>query len=462
MYNKSLHIHFIGIGGIGMSGIATILKSQGYTVSGCDNNIKQKTVQKLLKLGCNIYKGNNSNQCRNDTIDIVVYSTAINQQSHEIKWARKQHKFVVHRSLILAELMKQKHAIAVSGSHGKTTISAMISHILFEAGLDPSIIIGGYLKSIDNNAYHGKGSFLVAEADESDKSIENLNASMALINNVDFEHLETYTDINDVKKTFTRFINKLPFYAPVFLCHDNVEVASLRNSISHQVVTYGLSNQADIYATDIIQEKSRSIFLVREKNKQPTHNNFILNLIGKHNIQNALGAIAVCLSTGISLDNCQNALSSFTGVERRFSFCGKTKNGAFIFDDYGHHPHEISKVIEMAKIKKENNKFIMVFQPHRFTRTKGLWNQFIEVLSDPTIDHLVITDIYPASEQPIKNITSKNFVKELQQTRTKLTEYVPKDNACKELQQRIKKVTKKDDILLLQGAGNIDFMIDLL
>ena len=462
MYNKNLHIHFLGIGGIGMSGIAKILKYQGYRVSGCDLNLQQQTVQDLINIGCNVIEGHNSDLCLDDSIDILVYSSAISTSSAEVQRARARGVPTIPRALMLAELMRTKHSIAVAGSHGKTTTTSMVSQILIEAGLNPTVVIGGHLKSISANAQLGNGDFLVAEADESDKSLLHLHATLAIVTNIDLEHLETYKDLDEIKQTFASFLSNLPFYGKAIVCVDCPKIRSLFPMPQIKTIKYGIDNTpqnsselpAEIYATNIELGKMSSTFTVWHKDKEL--GTVTINMPGKHNVLNSLGAIATSLDLDIPFESISNALKNFKGVERRFSYHGKTFKGAEIFDDYGHHPAEIEATLKVAK-KRANGKLQVIFQPHRFSRTHKLWNNFVDLFSNNEIDHLIITDIYPASEQPIIGVTSQKLVSEIKSKSPEtLVSYAPMSQDFESIINEINKTSTKDDLILLLGAGRVN------
>lgn len=466
MYNKNFHIHFLGIGGIGMSGIAKILKYQGYKVSGCDLNLQQQTVQDLINIGCNVVEGHNSDLCLDDNIDILVYSSAISTSSVEVQRARARGVPTIPRALMLAELMRTKHSIAVAGSHGKTTTTSMVSQILIEAGLNPTVVIGGHLKSISANAQLGNGDFLVAEADESDKSLLHLHATLAIVTNIDLEHLETYKDLDEIKQTFASFLSNLPFYGKAIVCVDCPKVRSLFPMPQIKTIKYGIDNTpqnsselpADIYATNIKLEKMNSNFTVWHKDKEL--GTVTINMPGKHNVLNSLGAIATSLDLDIPFESIANALKNFKGVERRFSYHGSTFKGAEIFDDYGHHPAEIEATLKVAK-KRANGKLRVIFQPHRFSRTHKLWDDFVDLFSNNEIDHLIITDIYPASEQPIIGVTSQKLVSEIKSKSPKtLISYSPMSQDFESIIDEINKTSEKNDLILLLGAGRVNQIAD--
>ncbi len=452
MYTKKAHIHFVGIGGIGMSGIAKILTLQGYTVSGCDRDIKQKSVTELKGMGCTIYAGNNTSACHDNNIDILVYSSAIQIQNPEIVAAQKRGIPTISRALMLAELMRTKYSIAIAGSHGKTTTTSLISHILIESNFDPTVIIGGHLINISTNARIGNGNFLVAEADESDRSFLHLQATLALVTNIDLEHLETYSDLNDIKETYVRFFNNLPFYGKAFVCIDDTNIQSILPLPHIKLIKYGLNKDADISAQHLNLRPDHSTFEVT-KQGIPI-GSITLQMPGEHNIQNCLGAVSLCLDIGVPFEAIQKAIANFKGIERRFWYRGTYKD-AEIFDDYAHHPKEVYHALEVAK-KRTKNKLTVIFQPHRYTRTHHLWNDFLEVFSNDAIDHLIITDIYPASENPIKNVSSERFVKELKQFHPSLSvSYIPFDENFKQLHTSITNAIRADDLLLFLGAGKL-------
>lgn len=454
MYRKKVHLHFVGIGGIGMSGIAKILRYQGYTISGCDIDLDQQSIVDLNNIGCSIYEGNNTASCNDHSIDILVYSSAIQAHNPEIVAAQQRNIPTIPRALMLAELMRTKYSIAISGSHGKTTTTSLISHILIETKKDPTVIIGGHLKTISTNAQFGLGDFLVAEADESDKSLIHLQATLAVVTNISAEHLDVYKDVDDIKDTFKQFLNNLPFYGTAIMCIDNANVRSLL-PISHiKTIKYGLDPAADIQAQEVILEPQFSTCKVQH---QGTYlGSLTVPMPGNHNVLNALAATAVCLELEIPFDGIKAALESFKGVERRFSYNG-TYKGAEIFNDYGHHPEEIKNTIEVAKKRKnKKGKLTVVFQPHRYTRTYALWDLFIETLLQSPIDHLIITDIYAASEQAIPEITAHNFVKALLKRHPHFSvAYVPYQEGFSLIQKNLDHLIGPDDLVLFQGAGNV-------
>lgn len=416
MYRKKLHLHFMGIGGIGMSGIAEIVQLQGYTVSGCDANTKGKIIPHLQSIGCTVSEGHAASHI--DEADVLIYSSAVDQNHPEVQAALEKGIPAIPRAIMLAELMRTKYSIAVAGSHGKTTTTSLLSHITMECNKKPTVIVGGILKSISSTATLGKGDLLIAEADESDRSLLYLNPSMAIVTNIDAEHLDTYKDIGDIKETFKNFLGRLPFYGKAFVCIDDEHVRSILPLPHVSTIKYGFSTKADVMADIIDLDKAQSTFDVysnRLKGKMLSGKKKLgrvtLNMPGEHNVANALATIAVCLELDVPFKKIATALSSFKGVERRFEHKGNFR-GAEIFDDYGHHPTEIQKTLTIAQRRKDKNLFV-AFQPHRYTRTEKLWDEFVNIFSSNNnyhINKLYITEIYPASEQPIPNISTETLI----------------------------------------------------
>lgn len=461
MYKKKAHIHFIGIGGIGMSGIATILKNQGYTISGCDSDLDQPSIKMLQAIDCRVYAGNNSAMCHDPSIDVLVYSSAIQAQNPEILAAQKRGIPTIPRAIMLAELMRTKYSLAIAGSHGKTTTTSLISHILIEANVDPTVIIGGHLKTISHNARMGDGDFLVAEADESDRSFLHLYATIAVVTNIDLEHLETYRDLDDIKETFKQFISKLPFYGTAILCIDDENIQSLLPIAYVKTILYGLSPRADWYATNIVLEPDYSTYTLHHKDHENPLGSVTINMPGKHNVLNSLAAIAAARELDIPLSTICKSLQSFKGVDRRFTYRG-TYKGAELFDDYGHHPKEIECTLEVAR-KRSKNRLTVVFQLHRYTRTHKLWDLFIETFLKSSIDHLIITDVYPASESPIPGITGKQFAQTLLTYNPPFSvSYEPFEDDFHSLKRGIETIAHPDDLILLLGAGKINKIVNYL
>ena len=459
MYSKDLHLHFMGIGGIGMSGIAEILRLQGFVVSGCDVS-KSSTLTHLQEIVCITHIGHNAEHTQQ--ADVLIYSSAVRQQHPEIQAALTKGIPVIPRAIMLAEIMRTKYSIAVSGSHGKTTTTSLVSHILIESNKKPTVIVGGVLKNIASSAQLGKGELLIAEADESDRSLLYLNPAMAVVTNIDAEHLDTYADIEDIKQTFKHFLGRLPFYGKAFVCIDDPNIQAILPLPHVNTIKYGLSTKADIMADIIALEKNQSIFDVyanRIGNKvfsgKKKLGRITLNIPGEHNVVNALAATAVCLDVAISFNKIAAALENFKGVERRFEYKG-TFNGAEIFDDYGHHPTEIKKTLQVAQ-RRKNKKLFVAFQPHRFTRTEKLWDDFVDMFSPSygfIIDTVYITEIFPASEDPIANITTQKLIEAIHLKHPMIQ--VIHAPTYDDIVENIKTKLQEGDLLLTIGAGKVN------
>ncbi len=448
MYQKT-HVHLMGIGGIGMSGIAKILRSQGYTVSGCDTDHEQQSIKDLKASGCHINMGNNTVDCADQSIEILVYSSAIQETNPEIQAAQKRGIPTIPRASMLAEIMRTKYSIAVTGAHGKTTTTSLISHIMIEAKLDPTVIIGGHLHNISSNARLGTGEFLVAEADESDRSFLRLYPTLAVVTTIDLEHLETYKDIDDIKQSYAEFLSHVPFYGKAIVCLDDPHIRSLLPLHHIKTIKYSLEHkEAELYGDQLILENDFSTCTVYHKQQQL--GTLTVSMPGKHNMLNALGALAVTLDIGVPFETAHKALSTFKGIDRRFSFKGTIK-GAEIFDDYGHHPTEIINTLRVAR-KRTKGKLIVAFQPHRYSRTSQLWDDFVHLFAYSAIDELIITDIYPASEQPLEGVTSQALVAAIKEKHpTCSITYLPFEEIIPALQEK----ASDDGMILLQGAGKV-------
>ncbi|AYQ56315.1 UDP-N-acetylmuramate--alanine ligase [Bathymodiolus thermophilus thioautotrophic gill symbiont] len=451
------HIHFIGIGGSGMSGIAEVLHNLGYQISGSDLN-QSSVTERLQKLGCEIFTTHHQDNVKN--ADVVVVSSAINGKNPELIKAHDTNIPVVPRAEMLAEIMRFRFGIAVAGTHGKTTTTSLIAHILHTAKLDPTYIIGGILNSNGINAKLGESDYLIAEADESDASFLLLQPMLSVITNIDQDHMSTYD--NDYKKltdAFVSFTSNLPFYGVCVLCGDDAGVKKILNSIHRPLVTFGFSNGVDVQANNISQTDRKMCFEVIHTPKKQSFK-IELNLIGKHNILNTLAAIGVACELDININIIQQALKSFKGVERRLDYHGTLTIGnqsVILFDDYGHHPNEIMAVFESLRNTYQNKRLVVIFQPHRYTRTRDLFDDFSHALS--TVDALILLDIYPANEQPIANINSSTLANSIRQ-RCTLDPIVVKstDEALKILPN----IVKNGDVVLTLGAGDIHTLIGLL
>ena len=453
----------MGISGIGMSGIAKILLQQGHKVSGCDQNADNQHIKELLKLGCIISNTHESDICKDPTISTLTYTSAIQPNHPEIAYAHSQNIPIMLRADMLAKIMQEQTSIAIAGSHGKTSTSALVAHILQHTDQEPTIIVGGHINSISTNAQYGSGKYLVAEADESDRSLIKLPKQYAIITNIDLEHLETYKDFEDIKKTFIKFINTTSQPGKVVICLDDSGVQDVLTDVTVPYVTYGQNNNADIQIRNISLQAKESSFEVYQKATQTTLGTVNLPQAGIHYVINATGAIALCLDLGLSFESIKQALQSFVGVDRRFTFKGVSKkHQADIYDDYGHHPKEIIHALTIAR-NNSKSKLIVVFQPHRFSRTKHLWNDFINLFAQAPIDTLILTDIYSASESPIEGITTQNLVRAIQEKKPNLhIKYCPVDPELKELHHLLNTCLEKNDLLLLLGAGKTNKVAEQL
>ena len=392
--------HFVGIGGIGMSGIAEILLQSGYLVQGSDIN-QTKITKRLNRLGAKIFIGHNSGNI--NQANIIVYSSAITEKNPELIEAKKLSIPIVHRSEMLGELMRLKQSIAVAGTHGKTTTTSLISKLLEQNNMDPTIINGGIISSLASNAKLGEGKWMVVEADESDGSFSRLIPTIAIVTNIDLEHMDFHKTESDLEKAFTNFISSIPFYGFATVCIDHPRIQKILAKVTNKkIITYGYSPNADIRAINTRFVDGKMIFDVSYKDKVEKNTSFIKNIIfsmlGYHNVLNALAAISVALELGISISIIKKSLNSFSGVQRRFQFITKIDN-AKIYDDYGHHPEEIKAALSAAKLIKNNSKILAIFQPHRYTRLKNHFEEFCSSFNDA--DKVILLNIYAAGEKKI-------------------------------------------------------------
>lgn len=392
-------VHFIGIGGAGMSGIAEVLHNLGYIISGSDMR-ESAVTRRLAALGIRVSIGHEAAHVAD--CDAVVVSTAIRQDNPELLAARERRIPVVPRAEMLAELMRFRFGIGVAGTHGKTTTTSLIASLLAVGGLDPTFVIGGLLNSAASHAQLGAGHYLVAEADESDASFLYLQPSMAVVTNIDADHLSTYAgDFERLRQTFIEFLHHLPFYGLAVLCLDDPEIRDLLPEVTRPVITYGLDAAADVYATDVQQAGAQTHFTAHRRQQDDTLA-IMLNLPGRHNVQNALAAIAVATELGVSDADIRKALAEFQGIGRRFQIAGEIATDAgsvLLIDDYGHHPRELAPTIAAARAGWPGRRLVVVFQPHRYTRTRDLFDDFAQVLSE--VDVLVLCEVYAAGEAPI-------------------------------------------------------------
>ncbi|MGB3221979.1 MAG: UDP-N-acetylmuramate--L-alanine ligase [Desulforhopalus sp.] len=445
MNRKTKHIHFVGIGGIGMSGIAELLLNLGYKVSGSDlhNSI---ITENLSKLGGFIYQGHKSEWMTG--ADVVVTSSAISSKNPEVVAAKESNVPVIMRAEMLAELMRlKKNGIAIAGSHGKTSTTSMVSWMLASAGLDPTIVIGGKVDALGGNAKLGKGEYLVAEADESDGSFLKLSPVIEVVTNIDLEHLDYYRDLDHIKATFLEFIDKIPFYGAAIICLDDDNIADILPSIKKRTITYGLTSQSDIYADDIAWEDDRIFFTVN--NAVGKLGRIGITPPGIHNVYNALAAVCVGLELDLSFEKIQAGLQSYAGVQRRMQKKGEV-GGISIVDDYGHHPTEIRATLEAIKQAWPQKRLVVLFQPHRYSRTKALFKEFQTCFH--RADFLVMSGIYPASEEPIPGVTGETLLEATKLHGQRHTLYIRElDNMAEELLP----ILQEGDLVLTLGAGNI-------
>jgi len=445
MYRKTKHIHFVGIGGIGMSGIVELLVNLGYQVSGSDLQ-QSKITERLSRMGCAVHQGHNSDWIKG--ADVIVTSSAIADDNFEVLAAKEQGIPVVMRAEMLAELMRlKKYGIAIAGSHGKTSTTSLVSWIMIEAGLDPTIVVGGKVDCLGGNAKLGESEFLVAEADESDGSFLKLAPVLEVVTNIDFEHPDFYEDIDQVKESFLKFIDKVPFYGAAIICLDDEHIAAVLPQISKRVITYGLTRQSDIYAENINFSNGRSHFDVYRSAELLGSVELIQP--GLHNVYNALASICVGLELEIDFEVIASALGCFAGVQRRLQLKGEAA-GITVMDDYGHHPTEIRVTLAAIKQAWPDKRLVVLFQPHRYSRTKGLFSEFQTCFHQA--DFLVMTDIYAASEKPIKGVDSVSLLDKIKQHGQRNTAHVAEVG---KLAATIKDQLVPGDLVLTLGAGNI-------
>ncbi len=443
MRRKVRTVHFVGIGGIGMSGIAEVLLNLGYGITGSDLGQTDIT-QRLSSLGAVIFKGHDEAHLGN--ADVVVTSTAVKSDNPEVLAAHRRNIPVIPRAEMLAELLKMKFSIAVSGSHGKTTTTSMVSTVLGQGGLDPTMVIGGKLASIGSNAKMGDGEIIVAEADESDGSFLKLGPCIAVITNIDREHLDHYRDIDEIKAAFLQFANIVPFYGSTVLCLDDRHVREILPEIKRKTITYGLAPPADYRAVDIsIRGASTSFNVLFREERLGTA---VLNVPGLFNVYNALATIAVAREIDMDFQTIVNGLQTFTGVQRRLEVKG-TAGGVTVVDDYGHHPTEIRETLAAAR-HVWKGRLIVVFQPHRFTRTRALFDEFTGAF--PDADLLVLTDIYAASETPIPGVNSESLAAAIREREKREVLYLADFDAITE---KLLTLAQPGDVIITQGAGTV-------
>ncbi len=446
MFRPFQHIHFVGIGGIGMSGIAEVLANLGFRVSGSDLK-KSEVTARLEALAVEVTEGHAAENVGD--AHVVVRSTAVRDDNPEIIEARRRSIPVIPRAEMLAELMRMKpYTVAVAGSHGKTTTTSMVATVLGIAGLDPTFVVGGIVRSYRSNARLGKSELMVVEADESDRSFLMLTPMIAVVTNIDREHMDYYHDMEDVRRCFADFVNKVPFYGAAVLCLDDPHVQAVIPKVARSRITYGLSAQADISAHEIQFDHSfGSSFTVLKG--VDVLGKVTLHVPGKHNVYNSLAAIAVGLELDVPFDTIAHALSEFSGADRRFQFKGEEK-GITVVDDYGHHPTEIKATLSAARTSAPNRRIVVLFQPHRYSRTNDLMDEFASAFNNA--DVLFVTDIYAASENPIEGINAEVLTGRIKSYGHKNAEYVGALEGCPEI---LLQHVREGDLVITLGAGSV-------
>jgi len=444
MYGRIKKIHFVGIGGIGMSGIAELLLNQGYRVSGSDLK-ESDTTRRLAELGGEIVIGHSAEnivEC-----DVVVTSTAVKADNPEVIEAHRQHVAVIPRAEMLAELMRMKYGIAIAGTHGKTTTTSMMSVVLHHAGIDPTAVIGGKLDAFGSNAKLGRGKFLVAEADESDGSFMHLSPTIAVVTNIDVDHLDFYSGLEEIKQIFIDFINKVPFYGRAVLCLDDPNIQEILPEVKKRYLTYGFSSQADFYADDVQHRQGRTSFTAYFQGEELGRISF--RMPGRHNVLNALAVIAVAHELEVPFQTVVGGFRNFGGLQRRFQQRDEV-NGVMIIDDYGHHPAEIKATLAAAK-SGWSRRVVAVFQPHRYSRTAGLYEEFKTAFYQA--DVLLVTDVYAAGEEPIAGATGEALAQGVIEHGHKETYY---RSTFEEVTELLTELVEPGDLVITLGAGNIN------
>ncbi|QFU20732.1 UDP-N-acetylmuramate--L-alanine ligase [Shewanella eurypsychrophilus] len=450
------HIYFVGIGGAGMGGIAEVLVNEGYRLSGSD--IAENTVtERLSSLGVQIHIGHKAEQVNG--ADVVVVSTAIQADNPELIAATDLRIPVVQRAEMLAELMRYRHGVAVAGTHGKTTTTSLIASVYGQADRDPTFVIGGLLNSAGTNARLGSSRYLIAEADESDASFLHLQPMVSVVTNIEADHMDTYGgDFEKLKSTFIDFLHNLPFYGVAVMCIDDPVIRELLPTVGRKIVTYGFSEDADIRALDFEQRGYSSHFTLRREGVEDIA--VMVNLPGEHNVLNALAAIAVATEDEIEDDAIVRALAEFQGIARRFQQLGNfntSKGDIMLVDDYGHHPSEVAATIKAAKLGWPDKRLVMIYQPHRYSRTRDLYEDFVEVLSQ--VDCLILLDVYAAGEAPVPGADSRALCRSIRQRGQLDPIFVA---GTEQLINLLPDVLQNGDLLMTQGAGNIGTLSKLL
>ncbi|WP_339083393.1 UDP-N-acetylmuramate--L-alanine ligase [Pseudomonas sp. TMP9] len=442
-------IHFVGIGGAGMCGIAEVLMNLGYEVSGSD--LKRSAVtDRLESFGAEIFIGHSAENA--EQADVLVVSSAVNTSNPEVATALERRIPVVPRAEMLAELMRYRHGIAVAGTHGKTTTTSLLASVFAAGGLDPTFVIGGRLNAAGTNAQLGSSRYLIAEADESDASFLHLQPMVSVVTNIDMDHMSTYGgDFNKLKKTFIEFLHNLPFYGLAVMCVDDPIVREILPQVARPTVTYGFDDDADVRAINIRQQGMQTFFTVLRRDREPL--DVSVNMPGNHNVLNALATIAIASDEGISDEAIIQGLSGFQGVGRRFQVYGELPvegGSVMLVDDYGHHPREVAAVIKAVRGGWPQRRLVMVYQPHRFSRTRDLYEDFVQVLGEANV--LLLMEVYPAGEAPIPGAGSRQLCHSIRQRGTLDPIYIERGI---DLAPIVKPLLRAGDILLCQGAGDI-------
>ncbi len=447
MFSSIKKIHFVGIGGIGMSGIAEILLDQGFRVSGSDKSLSDVT-ERLASLGAVIKEGHAAQNIESD-VDALVYSSAVAQENPEVIEAQRRKIPIIRRAEMLAEVMRLKYGIGIAGTHGKTTTTSMVSLVLMEGNLDPTVIVGGKLNGLGGtNARLGHGDFIVVEADEFDRSFLSITPTVAVLTTLETDHLDCYRDLEDIKGAFIQFAGKVPFYGFIVLCLDEPALQDIMPQLSKKkIITYGFNPQADVQAVDIHHKDNTTTFMVVKGNNDL--GNVTLQIPGKHNVQNALAAISVGLELGVPFANVKAGIEKFTGVYRRWEKKGEI-NGVALYDDYAHHPTECKATLTGAKAGWRRHRVVCVFQPHLYSRTRDFYEEFGKAFL--SADVLIVTDVYPAREEPIQGVTGELIVNAAKQYGHKEAHYVQDK---KSVPSYLMSIVKPNDIVITMGAGDI-------
>jgi UDP-N-acetylmuramate--alanine ligase len=447
MFSSIKKIHFVGIGGIGMSGIAEILLDQGFAVSGSDRSLSEVT-ERLASLGATVQEGHAASNIAGD-VDALVYSSAVGQDNPEMIEAQRRKIPIIRRAEMLAEVMRLKYGIGIAGTHGKTTTTSMVSLVLMDGGLDPTVIVGGKLNGLGGtNARLGRGDFIVVEADEFDRSFLSITPTVAVLTTLETDHLDCYRDLEDIKGAFIQFAGKVPFYGFIVLCLDEPALQDIMPQLSKKkIITYGLNPQSDVQAVDIQHKANTSTFMVvRNGDELGT---VTLQIPGNHNVQNALAAITVGLELGVPFEKVKAGIERFSGVYRRWEKKGEA-SGVAVYDDYAHHPTECRATLSGVKAGWRRHRVVCVFQPHLYSRTRDFYEEFGKAFL--LADVVVVTDVYPAREEPIQGVTGELIVNAAKQYGHKDAHFLPDKKAVPEF---LLSMVKPNDIVVTMGAGDI-------